>query len=174
MWKTVSSREIFAHPRLTLVEDEVLLPSGEAASYLRYADDGSSAVTVIAVRDRKIALQREYSHPCSQVIFQFPGGGVAAGEPPEAGADRELMEEIGFRAGTLSRLGSYLVDNRRSAKMMHVFLATGLTEASLPGDPEESIETSWHTEAEIDALIRSGDIVHAHVLAAWSLYRARA
>lgn len=66
------------------------------------------------------------------------------------------------------------MDNRRSTEVMHVLLATDLTHAPLPPDAEEDIESVWHTEAEIDALVREGGIVHAHALASWCLYRARA
>jgi ADP-ribose pyrophosphatase len=173
MWQTVSSREIFSHPRLTLVEDEVLLPNGHRTNYLKYADTGVSGVTVIAVRDGLVLVQREYSYPSDRILLQFPGGGVPAGEDPAIGANRELMEEAGFRAESLRPLGSYLVDNRRSTVRMHAFLATNLCEASLSGDLEEDIETLWYSESEIDALIRGGEIIHAHMLAAWSLYKAR-
>mgnify|MGYP007094534623 CR=1 FL=1 len=57
MWKTVSSKEVFNHPHLTLVEDEIILPNGVQTSYLKYKDDGRCAVTIIAKRsDDKILL----------------------------------------------------------------------------------------------------------------------
>ena len=55
-----------------------------------------------------------------------------------------------------------------------MYLAEDLTEAALPGDPEEQqIETVWVGEDEVDALIRSGQIVNLSILAAWAFYRAR-
>jgi 8-oxo-dGTP pyrophosphatase MutT (NUDIX family) len=171
MWKTVSSKEIFNHPRLTLIEDEIILPNGHKISYLKNKDDGGCAVTVIAIRDGKILIQREYSYPPNQKLFQFPGGAVPAGEEPEAGANRELMEEMGFRANRLELLGSYLVSNRRSNMKMHVFLATELIEESLAADPEEDIESFWFLEDEIARMIKNGDIINAHSLASWCLYK---
>ncbi|HRI35630.1 MAG TPA: hypothetical protein PK765_00725 [bacterium] len=79
MWKTVATRQIFSHPRLTLIEDEVLLPNGEPTTYLRFDDRGGSTTSVIAIRDDgKILVQREYSHPLSRIIWQLPGGGIYA------------------------------------------------------------------------------------------------
>ena len=142
MWKTVSSKEVFNHPRLILVEDEVILPNGVKTTYLKYKDDGRCAVTVVAKRDDgKILLQTEYSYPPNQKLFQFPGGHVPHGEKPEVGANRELMEEADLMANKLELLGSYLTNNRRSAKKMLVYLATDLQEKSLDGDPEEDIES---------------------------------
>lgn len=174
MWKTISSKEIFSHPRLTLIEDEIILPNGVIIDYLRYKDDGSCAVTIIAKRkDGKILLQKEYSYPPNQKLFQFPGGAVPAGEEPEVGANRELMEEMGFRANKLELLGSYLMNNRRSSMKMYLYVATDLVEESLDADPEEDIESFWFLENEISEMIKNGDIINCHALAAWCLYEIR-
>lgn len=171
MWKTISSKEILHHPRLTLIEDEIMLPGGHTFTYLRSKDDGSCAVTIIAKRDGKILIQREYSYPPDQKLFQFPGGAVPKSEKPEIGANRELMEEMGFRANRLKLLGSYLIDNRRSSMKMHVYVATDLVEESLDADPEEDIESFWFSEDEIARMIKNGDIINAHALASWCLYK---
>lgn len=172
MWKILSSKPLFRHPRLSLIEDEVELPNGSKTSYLKYDDDGSCGATVIAKRDDgKILLQREYSHPTGKKLYQFPGGHVPAGETPEVGANREFMEEAGLKSNNLQLLGKYYLNHRRSTAMMHVYLATDLQEAFKKGDPEEEIESFWYDEKEIDEMIRKGEIINSTVLAAWSLYK---
>ncbi len=171
MWKTVSSKEIFNHPRLTLIEDEIILPNGHKISYLRFKDDGSCAVTIIAKKDGKILIQREYSYPPNQQLFQFPGGAVPANEKPEEGANRELMEEMGYRANKLELLGSYLMNNRRSTQKMYVFLASDLIKESLEQDVEEKIESFWFSEDEIARMIKNGKIINVHSLASWCVYK---
>lgn len=172
MWKTVSSKEVFNHPRLSLVEDEVILPSGVKTTYLKYKDDDRCSVTVIAKRDDgKILLQTEYSYPPNQKLFQFPGGAVLFPEKPNIGANRELIEEAGLMANKLELLGSYFVNNRRSAMKMFAFFATNLQKKSLPGDIEEEIESFWFSEDEIARMIKNGEIQNVHVLASWSLYK---
>ncbi|MDP2669282.1 MAG: NUDIX hydrolase [bacterium] len=174
MWKTVSSKEVFNHPRLSLVEDEVILPNGIKTSYLKYKDDGRCAVTVIAKRnDGKILLQTEYSYPPNQKLFQFPGGLVPHDEKPEVGANRELMEEADLMSNNLELLGSYLVNNRRSAAKMFVYLATNLQEKSLDGDQEEDIESFWFSEDELARMIKNDEILNCHVLTAWCLYKIK-
>ena len=174
MWKTVSSKEIFNHPRLTLIEDEIILPNGIQTSYLRHKDDGGCCVTVIARRnDGKILLQTEYSYPPNQKLFQFPGGYVPRDEKPEVGANRELMEEAGLMSNNLELLGSYLIDNRRSASRMFIYLATKLEEKLLEGDPEEDIESFWFSEDEIARMIKNNEISNCHILASWCLYKIK-
>ena len=171
MWKTISSKELFNHPRLTLIEDEIILPNGNKANYLRYKDDGSCAVTIIAKKDRKILFQREYSYPSNQKLFQFPGGVVPVNEEPETGANRELMEEMGFKANQLKLLGSYLMDNIRLTQQMHVFLASDLIKQALEKDIEEEIESYWFSEDKIARMIKNGEIINVHSLASWCLYK---
>lgn len=171
MWKTQSSKEIFKHPRITLIEDEVLLPNGHQISYLRFKEKGDGVTIIAQQDDGKILLQKEYSYPPNQSLFQFPGGGVTSGEDVEVGAQRELQEEAKIRARELKLLGSYLTNNRRSTAKMHVFLATGLESAPLEADLEESFEDFWLSEEEIDALIFKGEVINNNVLASWTLFK---
>ena len=171
-WQTLSSKEIFAHPRLTLIEDEVLLPNGNKTDYLKYKETHDGATLICRQADGKILVSLEYSYPPDDCLFQFPGGAVPKDEKIETGANRELMEEVNLRAEKLELLGSYLLENRRSNSKMYVFLATDLKEESLEGDPEEDIESFWFSEEEIGGMIKEGKIINAHALASWSVYIA--
>lgn len=169
-WKKLDEETIFEHPRLTLIEDTVLLPSGTETKYLRYKRTGHVA-TIIAIRaDGLILLQREYSHPPNEILLEFPGGSVPNGEDIAEGANRELMEECGLR-GDMELIGSYYSDNRRTDSKTHVFVATNLQEASLPADAEEFLEHDWYSEEQVDAMIAKGEIKHAYVLASWMMFK---
>jgi ADP-ribose pyrophosphatase len=175
MWKKLSSKEVFTHPKVTLLEDEVELPNGTRSTYLhtKHAVDGA---TVICRRtDGKILVQREYSYPPNEHIYQLPGGLLLPDESVDVGANRELMEEAGYRAGRLTVIGDYYYDHRRSKGRMYVFVGEDLKEESLPPDPEEegAIESFWFTEEEIETMIRKGDVENSRFLSAWCLYRVR-
>ena len=173
MFRKQRSRVVLSHPRLTVVEDDILLPNGSASTYLRFAGTGF-AVTLLCRRpDGAFLLQREYSYPPDERLLQLPGGGSRMGEEAEVAANRELMEESGYRAGRLTQLGWFYTDNRRSDSKMHVFLAEDLAEAALPPDPGEVVENVWVAEEELERVIRDGEVVNAFLLAAWALYRAR-
>ena len=98
-WKRISSRVLLDHPRLTVYDDEVELPDGRRVSYLRVPSSGVVATVLARRDDGKILLQRQYSYPPDQVMLELPGGNVPDGEDPREGANRELMEEAGYRAG---------------------------------------------------------------------------
>ena len=169
-WETKSSSVLFTHDRLTVIEDVVTLPDGKDISYLKFGKSQDS-VTIIAQRsDNKILLLSEYSYPPNKWLYEFPGGSSKEDESIEDAAQREFAEESGFRAGRMQHLGNYLVDNRRSAAMMHVFFATNLTQKNLKKDSEEFFEYHWASIAEINNLVVKRKIVNAYVLAPWALF----
>lgn len=174
-WKTLSSKVVFEHSRLTLLEDEVLLPTGHRTIYLRKKDNGNG-VTIIAQRaDNKFLLQTEYSYPCNRILYQFPGGFVPHMEDLGQGAIREFIEETKYKPEDLSLLGKYLTDNRRSNAMMYVYLATDLRIVNNPTkfqDHEEQLEHFWLDYEEIESLIQTGRIEIGTALAAWAIYRS--
>jgi ADP-ribose pyrophosphatase len=171
-WKKLSSKQVFSHPRHDVFIDVVELPNGEKTEYLHFGS-GKDAAMVIGLRtDGKFLLQKEYSYPPDEVLFQFPGGLIETGETPEDGALREFEEEAKF-TGTLSSLGFMYIQNRRSSNKMYFFLATDLKPAKQTADPEEFFEDFWLTEAEIDELIRTNEIKNYTALAGWAFYKAK-
>src|SRR5947209_19537409 len=68
-----------------------------------------SAVMVAAFDDGTIALVRQYRHPAVRYLLELPAGTLNDREPPEAGAARELEEELGLVAGKLEKLSEFFV-----------------------------------------------------------------
>lgn len=102
-WKCQKTKTLFQHSRITIVEDDVKLPSGKVTQYLRFAN-GGQRVTVICLKDNKILLQKEYSYPVNEVLYQFPGGKLEKGESPVEAAKRELVEESGLKPKKIREL----------------------------------------------------------------------
>ena len=173
MWKKISSKKLFTHPRITLVEDEVGLPSGKTTQYLRFENTGTGAMVIAQRNDGKILVQKEYSYPVDEKLYQFPGGGVEQGESLKVGAARELAEEGGYKANLMKELGWFYVNNRRTDSKIHTFFASDLSEHKLPHDDEEEFESFWFTESEIDELIKNGGVTNYSLLAGWALYKAK-
>jgi ADP-ribose pyrophosphatase len=172
-WQKINSKQIFKHPRITLLEDEVRLPDGNTTSYLSFSNAADS-VTVLCVQDGKVLIQQEYSYPVDEVMYQLPGGKVEPGEDIMESIHRELCEESGYAAKDLQQLGWYYPDNRRSGRKMYVFLATDVEECEQEGgDAEEFITSEWMGIAELEHKIVNGEIVNYSILTAWALYKAQ-
>jgi 8-oxo-dGTP pyrophosphatase MutT (NUDIX family) len=172
-WQRQNTKVLFKHPRLTVVEDNVVLPTGSKTKYLRY-EGLQDYVTVIAVQNDRVAFIKEFSYPHNEWLWQFPEGSIESGEDPVMAADRELQEEAGLKARNIERLGLNYSHHRRSTEKNYVLLASEITTTKKPiGDEEEyGTETYWITLAELKNMINRGEIVQKNALSALALYFA--
>lgn len=172
-WRKLSEKLLLKHPRISIYEDEVELPSGKRTNYLRFTNRGDAAQVIVVNDSGKILVQKEYSYPPNEWLYQFPGGKIDEHESPADGAKRELAEESQYSAD-LTDIGWFYVDNRRTDSKFHVYKAVNIKPISthIPDD-EEEFEHYWFSEQEIDLLIKDGEIKNYSFLAAWALYKAR-
>lgn len=170
-WKQLNSRVVFDHPRLSLVEDTVVLPSGKQTEWLRFQDRQDFVLVICVDPSKRILLSRQYCHPVGRVVHEFPGGLIDEGESIEEAARRELMEEVGWYAHRLDEIGAFLVNVRRSSERGWLMVATELEERHLPADSEEFIAHEWVDIPALEARMRSGELDNGHLHAAWNLFR---
>jgi ADP-ribose pyrophosphatase len=83
---------------------------------------------------------------------------VDEGEEIEAAAQRELQEEIGYRACQMERLTGFFVSPGLCTEFIHVFLARGLVESRVDGDEDEDIVVKRLSLPEAVRLVEAGAI----------------
>src|SRR5437016_10331561 len=99
-----------------------------------------SAVILPAFDDGTIALVRQYRHPAVRYLLELPAGTLNDREPPEAGAARELEEELGLVAGKLEKLSEFFVSPGFCEEKMWLYLATDLIQTAQRLEDDELIE----------------------------------
>ncbi|OGH67626.1 MAG: hypothetical protein A3C15_01395 [Candidatus Magasanikbacteria bacterium RIFCSPHIGHO2_02_FULL_50_9b] len=116
-----------------------------------------------------------HSYRClpDTMSYEFPGGAVHVGKPPEFAAQEELEEEAGVHAESLTHLGTFNPCNGLLQEACHVFLAEDLTAVERHLEATEHMTVIKKTEREIEAMITAGEIFDGQTLAAWALYKAR-
>jgi ADP-ribose pyrophosphatase len=154
--------QLIYHGRVfDVYEGEVCFPNGRKSrqSWI----DHKPCIAVVPVNDAgKLILIRQYRPATCRVLTEIPAGSINKGEEtPEACAQRELAEEIGFQAKRLVKLfEGYLVPGY-SNEYMHFFLAFDLFPLALPPDEDEFIETLEVSFTEAEAMIQTGQIIDA-------------
>ncbi len=168
--RMTSSREVFANQWLRLREDGIEYADGTTGTYT-VVEKGDFAL-VIPVADEGFWLVQQFRYTVGSREWEFPQGGWPDGVSgtQEELAARELAEETGFRAGSMTHLGRLFAAYGFSGQSYDIFLATDLE----PGTPDrEHTELDmvhrWFPESEVRAMIRRGDFRDSHSVAALAL-----
>jgi 8-oxo-dGDP phosphatase len=156
---------------MTLREDEIQLPDGSTGIYA-VVDKPTYALVIPQDGDR-FHLVEQFRYPLGLRRWEFPQGTAPDREHLEAGelAARELREETGLRAQSMAVLGQLDVAPGMSSQRGWVFVASGLTEGEHEREHEEQdMHSAWFSRAELERMIRDGEITDAQSLAAWALF----
>ena len=116
--------------------------------------EGPTAVVVALTPDERVVLVREFRPGIEEVLLELPGGGIDDGESPAAAAERELLEETGYR-GELEAAGS-MVDCAYSTRIRHVFVGRGCERAAEPTSEDAQLGVELVTVAAFRHHLRSG------------------
>ncbi|HUT90518.1 MAG TPA: NUDIX hydrolase [Thermoguttaceae bacterium] len=172
-WTLLGSRTVAEYKFVRIREDYYRFePTGAEAPFV-VCDSADWALVIALTEDRQIVLVRQYRHGVRQVVLEIPGGVVDAGESPEETALRELREETGFTAERVRLVGTMMPNAALNTASCHVVLAEGCRRTDRPNlDPFEKIEVLLRPVEAIPEMIRSGQIRHALVIAAFGLMDA--
>ena len=138
----------------------------------------SNGVIIVPRVGDKFVLENQYRYPTCQTFLAFPRGHQEPGFAPEEDAIRETREELGAKLKNLKFLGKTYPETASNAWYCSVYLGDVeglLTDESGTAwrDGYEGIdELILYSAAEIDELIREGEISCGYTLAAWALYKA--
>ncbi|MEV0674123.1 NUDIX hydrolase [Mycobacterium sp. NPDC050441] len=164
-----ATREVYRNNWLTLREDAIVRPDGSTGVYA-VVDKPTYALVIPYDADRdRFHLVEQFRYPLGLRRWEFPQGTAPEQEhlDPTALAHRELREETGLRAASMQRLGQLDVAAGMSSQRGWVFLATGLTEGEHEREHEEQdMHSAWFSRAELDQMIRDGEITDAQSIAA--------
>jgi ADP-ribose pyrophosphatase len=180
-WPVLSSAVQALGPIVTLRTDRVQMPDHEVAD--RQVVEHPGAVAIVALDEAgRVLMIRQYRHPVAHMLWELPAGlRDVSGEPPRATAERELLEETGYRARDWQTLVDFYSSPGISTEWIRVFLARDLAEVPaaqrdfVPRHEETQLELGWVSLDEALAAFIAGDL-HNGVTAVGilSAYAARA
>lgn len=140
----------------------------DGAPFEREVVHHPGAVSVVPLRsDGQVVLVRQYRAALDRELLEIPAGKRdVRGEPPEVTAGRELVEEVGLRAGTLVELAEFYNSPGFSDEHSHVFLGTDLHPAplDLQGIEEQHMTVEEVPLASVPTLIAERVIIDAKTI----------
>ena len=157
---------------ISLDVDEVIEP-GDVRGTREVVRQPGSVAALPVLDDGRIVLVRQYRYAVADFVWELPAGRRDPGESPEAGARRELEEEVGLRAGALEPMLTFWTTPGFCDEVMHLFRATSLEEVPARPEADERIEAARFSLDEAMAMLARGEIREGKTLAALLLEARR-
>jgi ADP-ribose pyrophosphatase len=172
--QTLGSRIVYRNRWMTVREDAIRRRDGSDGIF--GVVEKPDAAMVIPVEDGRVHMVQQFKYAAGGRFWEFPQGTweQAKNYTIEDLARGELREETGLVAAELDFLGRFYVAYGFLTQPMFIFAATGLTQLDAqPEHEEQDIVRGTFTWNEFHQMVRDGEIVDAHTLAALSLLRLK-
>ena len=160
---TLESHLVYEGHFLKVSRDRIRLPDGResAREFIRHP---GAVMIVPLLDDGRLLLERQYRYPMERVMLEFPAGKLDPGEDKLACAQRELLEETGYRAAEWAHAGVLHNAIAYSDEGIEIFFARGLVAGERRLDEGEFLDLVTHTPAELDLLTARGELTDAKTL----------
>ncbi|MCY7295656.1 ADP compounds hydrolase NudE [Alteromonas sp. a30] len=164
----ITERNIVARSRLFAVEEvDLTFSNGEQRTFERMAGSGRGAVMIVPfINAETLLLIREYAAGTHSYQLGFPKGLIDPGESPQQAANRELQEEVGYAASSVTLLHSVSMAPTFFNASMDIFVAENLNPSRLEGDEPEPLEVVEWSIHDIPQLLAQEDFTEARSIAA--------
>ena len=166
--ETVADARIFTLER-SMAESPV---DGQARAFHRIRSVDWAQLLPITANNEAVMV-RQYRHGPQRMTLEMPGGLIDPGEDPATAAQRECLEETGYRARSVQPLGSVNPNPALFAHRLYSFYATDVEpERAIQNTGSEVTEVVLVPVADLEGLLLAGEIEHALVVGAlWRYLR---
>ena len=153
----INHQEIYRGRIVTVHVDTIRQASGGAT--IREVVLHPGGVTAVPVLDDgRLLLIRQFRYPIGKFILELPAGKLDSGQPPLETIARELEEETGHRAGTLTHECTFYTTPGISNESIHLFIARDLTQSAQCLEEGEHITLEAYSPEECLRKIEAGEI----------------
>ncbi len=158
--RILSSRVAYKGGHIQVREDRVIEPAGHEVSREIVVHPG--AVCIVArPTPEEVILIRQYRHAAGRELVEIPAGTLHDGEDPRECAIRELEEEAGYHAATMTERARFWTTPGFTTEFMYLYEATSLTKTQINPDDDEVIEVDIVPRREALKMVDDGRIQDA-------------
>ena len=170
-FSTINKQVLHENPYWTYQQDTYALADGISESEYYHVNSRGSTIIIPLLTNDVMIMVRQYRYLNQRFSIEFPGGGIIAGYSAMDNAFKELQEETGLIAYTITSIGMFNPCNGITNEMCSVYIATDLKQTEQKTDETEEIEILQVNISDIASLIRTGEIWDGMTLAAWTLFQ---
>ncbi|CAN5349440.1 hypothetical protein BH09MYX1_BH09MYX1_35150 [soil metagenome] len=164
-WTTRSVRGVYANRFIEVSESVATLPSGHVSLYGIVSAPPCVGILPF-VTPNEVLLVRQFRYVARRFTWEMPTGGVHEGESHAEAARRELREEAGVEATSLTPLVSIATNKSILDETAHLFIAEVGARVAAQADATEEIDCRTFSLAEALAMVHRGEIVDSMTIVA--------
>lgn len=157
------SRTVYRGRLLDVREDDVRLPDG-TTSCREYIVHPGAAVMLAMPDAQSVVMERQYRYALREHVYELPAGKVDPGEDALATAQRELLEETGYRARDWRHLLTTYPVVGYSSERIELYLARDLEHVGHALDEGEFLDVFILPLAEAIDWVKAGRIKEAKTI----------
>jgi ADP-ribose pyrophosphatase len=157
---SVDSRTVHEGYMVEMRSDLITPKQGKSRTWDVIIHPGAVAMVPIT-DDGRIILVEQWRRAAGVITLEIPAGTLEDGEGIEECAQKELQEEIGFKAKKLLPMGEILMSPGISTEIIYLFLANDLEKSVLTGDDSEWIDVVEMSQSDVLKKIKDGTICDA-------------
>lgn len=167
--KTIKTEKIYSGRVISLRKDEVL--TGKGVKAFREVISHGGGAAILAVKDGKIMMERQFRYPYGETIWEIPAGKRDGGEDFIVTAKRELEEETGLIPLNLKEIYKMYPSPGYTDEVIGIFYADEFEQGETHFDVGEDLTAEFIDEEEVFKMIDRGEIKDGKTLIALLWYR---
>lgn len=167
--KILSSKVIYEGKAFGVRRDELIEPTG-VRTMREVVTHPGSVVVLPVLPDGKIVLVRQYRHACRQYLWELVAGRMEHGENPKKGAERELIEETGYRAKKFTVFLDFFPTPGFLEERMFLLLAEGVRPGKAEPEEDEKLLVAAYSPKQLKQMIQAGTLKDAKSIAGLLYY----
>jgi ADP-ribose pyrophosphatase len=167
--RVLDSKLLYSGPIFGVRRDRVLEPGGIESTRDVVTHSGSVVVMPI-FPNGDVLLIRQYRHSVKTFLWELVAGRIERGESALSAAKRELRDETGYRARRYYKLLHLFPTPGFLSEYLDLFAAEGLTPGAATPEADEQITSRRVKPAELERLIRAGEMEDAKSVAGLLYY----
>ena len=169
--KKLSSELIYDGKVIKVSKDQVLCPNGNES--MREIVHHRGGVGILFKLGDKFVFEKQYRYAFNEEVIEIPAGKLEEDEIPLPAAERELLEETGYRPLEMIFLGDMYPTVGYSNEVIHLYYCEKAIKEERHLDNDECIDLFLLSLEEIDELINENKIKDSKSIAAIYLYKAK-
>lgn len=152
-WQELSREIVFQKYSRKIEKVIYKMPAGSESDFY-VKKEGPAAGILALTKDKKVILVKQYRPGPDEILNELPGGYVDKNETPEQAAERELLEETGYKGKV--KLVTTAFDCAYSTMKRYCLVATDCKKAK-----QQNLEKNEYAEVVLMPLPKFRDLLRS-------------